>query len=222
MKKIIAFLTVALTAAALFAQEPAASVREVSGKVEIKAPGSANWVAAAPGMRLSRDTIVSTGFKSTAQITLGDSVLTVKPLTRLTLAELSSSGDTEQVRVNLAAGRVRADVNPPAGRRTDFTVRSPSATASVRGTSFDFDSDRLTVFGGTVSFTAGGGNEVLVDQGGSTFINADGQAVSPNAVAAANAAPQLPLGASQRDINAATSAPSKVGQSGSITVEVQW
>jgi hypothetical protein len=42
------------------------------------------------------------------------------------------------------------NVKPPLGGKTDFTVRSPIATASVRGTVFDFDGSRLLVEEGRV------------------------------------------------------------------------
>ena len=67
------------------------------------------------GDQVSEDTVVSTGFKSTALIEVGSALLAVRPLTRLTLTEISASAGNETLNVNLAAGRVRVDLNPPAG-----------------------------------------------------------------------------------------------------------
>jgi hypothetical protein len=166
-----------LATAALFlatanaqAQTPQAVIREFTGTLELRAPGAANWTPATVGQTISADTGISTGFRSTAVIALGESVITVQPLTRLTLTELSSQQNTDRVELQLAAGRVRADVRSAEGARTDFTVRSTSATASVRGTQFEFDTLNLVVSEGTVQFSGVSGDApVLIDQGGTSF-----------------------------------------------------
>ncbi|MDR3247908.1 MAG: FecR domain-containing protein [Treponema sp.] len=142
-----------------------AYIKEFSGKVELKAPGTETWIPATTGAPLSRDTIVSTGFKSTALVALGNSVLLVRPLTRLTLTEIQNAQGNETVRVSLQTGRVRADVTPPPGGKTDFTVQSPMVTASVRGTSFDFDGINLHVDQGRVHVTGGDNSAVYVGAG---------------------------------------------------------
>ncbi|MDR2110832.1 MAG: hypothetical protein LBP32_05940, partial [Spirochaetaceae bacterium] len=129
MKIVVCWFLILAGGWRLFAQNNQARFIELAGKVEIKGENSANWVSAAPGMEIGRDTVVSTGFKSTARIGVGNSVLTVRPLTRLTLAELAQRGNDEAVDLYLETGRVRAEVSPPSGGKTDFTVRSPSLTA---------------------------------------------------------------------------------------------
>jgi hypothetical protein len=68
------------------------------------------------------DTVVSTGFKSTALIEVGSTVITVRPLTRLTLTEIRASSESESLNVNLQSGRIRVDVNPPAGAKASMAV----------------------------------------------------------------------------------------------------
>ena len=123
MKKIIltAFFTAAI-AAGLFAQNGV--IRELTGEVELKHAGSTAFVPAAAGAQVALNTIVSTGFRSTAIITVGSATITVRPLTRLSLAEIQSSSDSENVNVSLQAGRVRVDVKPPAGTRANLTVQA--------------------------------------------------------------------------------------------------
>ncbi|MDR1505590.1 MAG: FecR family protein [Treponema sp.] len=142
-------------AAGLFAQagQVDATIRDLAGTVEVRGPQAQNWAAAYRGQTLTSETQISTGFKSTAVIALGNSLLTVRPLTRLSIAELSRIQDNEKIELRLQAGRVRADVKPVQGGRTDFTVRSSSATASVRGTVFEFDTLNLHVTEGTVEFS---------------------------------------------------------------------
>ncbi|MDR2663345.1 MAG: FecR family protein [Treponema sp.] len=164
MKKTILGLALILGAAALFGQE--AVIREIAGTVELKAPGSAEWRPARQGQSITRNTLVSTGFKSIALIALGNSTLTVQPLTRLSLEELIRAEENEKVEINLRAGRIRADVKPPVGGgTTGFTVRSPTATASVRGTVFEFNGIRLSVDEGRVHFSGGDRSGTYVGPG---------------------------------------------------------
>ncbi|WP_010261786.1 FecR family protein [Treponema primitia] len=166
MKKIaVILLFVCGTLSAQNTGEERAFIREFSGTVELRAPGAAGWTAAIVGQRIETATAISTGFNSTALISLGNSLLTVRPLTRLTLQEIQELAGNEQVGLYLQTGRVRADVSPPAGGRTDFTVRSPTVTASVRGTSFEFDGLSLRVTEGRVHVRRNEGIAVYVGAG---------------------------------------------------------
>jgi hypothetical protein len=157
-----------LMSAVLASAQSAALIREISGTVEIKAPGAAEWKAAEAGEALDRASLVSTGFRSTALIRIGNSDIMVRPLTRLSLEEITAVQNAERVVLNLRAGRIRAKVDPPAGGSLDFSVRSPIATASVRGTAFDFDGTRLTVEEGRVHLSGESVTGVYVGKGHST------------------------------------------------------
>jgi hypothetical protein len=163
MNKMIAVLAFFAGAAGLFAQE--AVIRELRGTVEVKEAGAAAWSPAARGQAVGRDGMISTGFRSGAVITIGNSTLTVQPLTRLGLEELIRGEGVDQAVINLRAGRIRAEVKPPVGTRTEFTVRSPIATASVRGTSFEFDGAELKVDEGRVHVSGGDGAGAYVAAG---------------------------------------------------------
>ena len=164
-------------------------IKEMAGTVEIKRAGAAAFVAAKVGDTIAKDTIVSTGFKSSALITVGSTVLTVRPLTRLTLAEISASAGTETINVNLQTGRVRVDVEPPAGTRTNTSVQGPSATASVRGTSFEFDTYTVTVLEGTVAFQGTTGGAMMVGAGGTSEVTPSGRTADPVVTSAAELTP---------------------------------
>jgi hypothetical protein len=206
-----------------FAQYAAAQqgiIREVVGKVEIKAPGG-DWVAAEPGQRIENATVISTGFKGTARIGLGNSILTVAPLTRLTLQEIreAQQGGGERVALELQTGRVRADVKPPAGGRTDFTVRSPSATASVRGTVFEFDGKELSVDEGRVRLAGGDGTGVNVSAGHSVATDpATGKTPSVAETVTAALAPPAPAGV----VNGAAPSAAAPPGNGDIEVGTVW
>jgi len=197
MKRAMIFMALLQGAVLAFAQNPQAVIREISGTVELKRPGSAAWTPARAGDRIETSTILSTGFKSMALLAIGNSTLTVRPLTRLSLDELIAQDNTETVNVGLRSGRISATVNPPTGEgRINLTVRSPTATASVRGTTFSMDPVAIQVTEGAVRYeavtSAGGSAPVRVSAGQSTWVDTDsGKAVNP--VIAAEQTRALPV-----------------------------
>jgi hypothetical protein len=147
----------------LSAQELTASISKITGKVEVETENG--WVPAKTGQIIKAGTSISTGFRSTAELTLGSSIVTVKALTRLTLAELAESAGVITTNLNLRVGKVSAEVKAVAGKANEFKVKSPISTASVRGTGFDFDGESLQVTHGTVDFADKMGNVVQVPIG---------------------------------------------------------
>ncbi len=145
MKKLIIITAlVFLLAAPLFSQLQAV-IKEVSGKVEIKAPAK-GWVSATEGMEISKGTIISTGFRSQALLDLGSSNLYVKQLTRMSLDELTQKEGIVTTGLFLRVGKVRAQVKTTAGLQHNFTLKSPISTAAVRGCEFDYTGPMLIVF----------------------------------------------------------------------------
>jgi hypothetical protein len=186
---------------ALYAQEAEDSltiIREISGTVEVKAPDATAWTPASRGQVLELRSLISTGFKSSALIAIGNSTLSVQPLTRLSLEKLIRAGNEEKVDLNLRAGRVRASVRPPEGGTTDFTVRSPTATASVRGTVFEFNGTELRVAEGRVHLSGGGqtGAYVGVSQSARTDVET-GRTVGAAETRREALAPVVPAGIEQ-------------------------
>jgi len=180
----------------VFAQEAVrqAVIQELVGTVEVKDSGSAAWEPAAVGRTVKQDTVISTGFRSIAVIAVGNTLVTVRPLSRLNLTELSHIQNTENIELNLTTGRIHAEVKPPPGGKTDFTVRSAAASASVRGTVFEFDTLNLTVVEGTVNFTGAVGVPVLVDAGRASFAgDSSGRAAPPEETSGTELQPQLPI-----------------------------
>jgi hypothetical protein len=193
---VMVFLAVAL---GVFAQEGV--IKNLSGTVELKPAGASAFTLAKQGDAVARDTIVSTGFKSTAVITVGGTTLTVRPLTRLSLEEISVSQGTEKLDVNLQAGRVRAEVRPPAGTRADMSVRTSGATASVRGTEFEMDTSTLTVTTGTVAYSGAGGGIMLVSSGGTSLVDPlTRRVLDPIEAASAALLPPPPIGTAEQFI----------------------
>ena len=193
MKRIAVFILFLLCAVCIFAQQNGV-ITEFSGTVELKNAGAGDFVPARSGDTVAGNTIISTGFKSTAIIRVGSAVLTVRPLTRLTLSEISSSAGTEIINLNLQAGRVRVDVSPPAGTRTALSITSPVATASVRGTSFEFETQGLNVYEGRVAYQGASGGMVIVSAGSASEVSANGSPADPAEVYITSLQPAPPAG----------------------------
>ena len=158
MKKF--FLSIVLTAfaASLFAMQ--ATVVSTKGKAEVQNGNS--WVALKPGDSLSQGSVIQTGFKSEVVIKIKDSTITVSPLSRLTLQSLverngaNGANGKDDTTIKLDTGSLKSSVQKSEDRRVGFTVRSPVATASVRGTEFSFStkykSTKLSTSQGSVAF----------------------------------------------------------------------
>ena len=130
MKKIVTILVLLAVAFYSFALD--GIVMEVLGKVEKQVDNS--WIALKKGDVLVPGDVISTGFKSEAVISIGESVITVKALTRMTIEQLYEKNKNHVSSVYLDVGSVSADVKPVTNKRVGFTVKTPAVTASVRGT----------------------------------------------------------------------------------------
>jgi len=218
MKK--AILTALLMGCALHAFAQNGVIRELSGEVQLRHAGAAEFVPAAVGSAVAQDTIVSTGFRSSAIIEIGSATLTVRPLTRLSLTEIRAAAGTESTGVNLQAGRVRVDVRPPAGAMAEFTMHGPTTTASVRGTSFEFDARGVRVLEGTVSFRGATGVPVMVQAGGESVVGAGGRSADPVLNVFQALSPPAPVGAGVSGETAGAAIP--VAASGNITITITY
>jgi len=216
MKKLLFVTVFILTGFYAFAQD--AFIDQLTGTVEIKHPKETSFKAAQKGDKLYQETVISTKFKSYAIIKIGGATITVRPLTILSLTDIQKMEESETLNVNLQMGRVRVDVKPPAGTKAIMTVSSPTATASVRGTSFEFDLNNLYVNEGTVSFAGANGQMVLVGAGGYSRADGAGQASNPWDNKKADLMPPSPAGTSAREMSAS----SAIAANSIFTINVQF
>ena len=153
MKKIISFVfSVFVSASLLFAAEFSAEVVSVSGKAEVLVDST--WKSIAAGDSLKSGDMIQTGFKSSVVLKVKNSTVNVSPLTRMTVEQLSDNPEKDNVRLF-----VKADVKKTDARKVGFTVRTPVATASVRGTEFSvqnkFNSTDVNTTRGSVAVWRG-------------------------------------------------------------------
>ena len=135
IKSLVAILFVAVLSCHLFAAD--GTVTFVKGKVEVKKGNS--WVTLSVGDKVKQSEMINTGFQSEAKIKLMDNILYLGPVTRVTLDTLASSSETDKVNVYLTTGSARSKINRTDTKRVSYTVRTPIAVASVRGTDFSID-----------------------------------------------------------------------------------
>ena len=169
-------------------------IRELAGTVELRRPRAANFIPARVSDIVTQDTVLFTGFRSSALVEIGSSLITVRPLTRLTLAEIESIAETETININMQTGRVRVNVSPPEGSRTFLYMQGPEVTASTRGTIFEFDTRVLAVFEGIIAFNSGRGGVLLISAGSTSQPAEDGTIPNPVESNAAELLPPPPAG----------------------------
>lgn len=131
-KRIFLCFTLILLAAICFAQTRNIQVVSAVGKVEKQQDGL--WVPIKEGEFLSKGTLISTGFRSSATLKFEGSIISVAALSRLTISELLENENSRDTSIFLDAGEIKADIKTSDNKRVSFTVRTPIATASVKGT----------------------------------------------------------------------------------------
>lgn len=115
-----------------FADALDAVVVSSTGKVEVQ--NGTQWVPVKEGDVLKKGSVVQTGFKSELVLKVKESNMKISQLTRMVIENLSAGSDKDDTRIFIDTGSVRSEVNRSGNRKVGFTVRSPVATASVRGT----------------------------------------------------------------------------------------
>lgn len=135
MKRMILLILLLVTglAGVCAATADKAEVISFTGKAEYETPQG--WVPIAVGTVLNQGTVISTGFKSSVVLAIGESRFTVAALSRISIDKLTENDSNYDTEMSLTTGKLKMNVKSKPGKSTAFTVRSPTATASVRGTS---------------------------------------------------------------------------------------
>ena len=88
---------------------------------------------------------ISTGPDSEVSITFADgSTILVQPMTQISMASLATQRNSVRVRMNIRLGKIAAKVNKGQTEASDYSVKTPTATTSVRGTQFSVQYDKQT------------------------------------------------------------------------------
>jgi len=129
--------TVAAVGAPAPAAQPAqpvtATVKTVEGTVESRAAGGQPWTPVNVGQALAEGTDLRTGFRARCVLEMPQSVVQIDPLTVIRIGELKREGNTLRTRIYLKQGNTESAVDR-GGANNEFSVETPSASLSVRGT----------------------------------------------------------------------------------------
>lgn len=154
-----------------WAAEYTVVLAELKGKVEVQR-GTAAWEPAVAGSRLAEGDTIHTGFKARAALGFPDgSLVEVQSMTLLALDKINVSGLSTRSRLLLKTGEVKAQVDRLPGARGDFQVKTPTTTASVRGTEIN----RISYDEGSGTQIRMGGHGLLavLTPQGRTFLQAN-------------------------------------------------
>jgi hypothetical protein len=140
-------------------------VDDIRGDVYVRS-SSGIWRTVAAGDTIYADERIVTGSNARVLLSIGPDTVRLSGYTNVKLESIRGS-ESEETRVEIAAGSLRAKVRTagPERNRDRFTVQSPLATASVRGTDFDFNGVELMVYEGDVSLLNGLGQHHSVRAG---------------------------------------------------------
>ncbi|MEP6742432.1 MAG: PAN domain-containing protein [bacterium] len=112
------------------------TIEKVQGEVSFRRI-SGNWAPVTIGMRLSDQDEIRTGIGS--EVTLrfpGGASLHLREMAQVAIAQVLTVAGRFQIRFFLRLGEAAAKVPPRGAVQGDFTIQTPTATASVRGTIF--------------------------------------------------------------------------------------
>lgn len=164
---LVAFVLVATGLIALLSARPAlaatSTLTVLGGSVSVR-EGAGDFAAAQDGQLVGPGMTVRTGPRSHAVLTYIDgSTVTIEPDSELAIEQLEVSAQGDLVAVaSQAFGRTWHVVASKIGPTGRYEVRSPAATAAVRGTAFQFNVLRdgtleLETADGVVAASGGGG-----------------------------------------------------------------
>jgi hypothetical protein len=180
-------------------EEPAVKISGLSRKVEVQ-QNETTWIPASDSLTLKAGDKIHTGFKAGATLTFPDgSKLVVKPMTLVLIQSVETTGGKTTVRVWLKLGEVSATINRSRGSAVDFDVKTPTTTASSRGTVFSVLYDGATtivsVRTDVVVVKPNSGKPVAVTAGHE--VSATARAVSPATAIGKAGAPAGSVGPSR-------------------------
>lgn len=199
---LVAFVIVATGLIAVVTARPAlaasSTLTVLDGNVSVR-DGAGGFTAAADGQLITAGTTVRTGPGAHAVLTYIDgSTVTIEPDTEVVVEQLEVSGDGDLVvRMSQAIGRAWHVVAHKLGPTGRYEVRTPAATAAVRGTAFttgvraDGTLDLETTEG--VVAATGAGDTVEVAPGQATSVAVDSRPAAPVAAPAPQAVVRIVL-----------------------------
>jgi hypothetical protein len=108
----------------------------VEGMVQVRASEDAAWQRAEPGMELTQGAEFRTGPRSKVQFSIPpDQTIVLDRLGTMKVLAAIQQANTVTTELGMTYGRTLYDIEASGGLEHESTIRSPSATLAVRGTS---------------------------------------------------------------------------------------
>ncbi len=133
----VMFLLVFLLAGTALAANSSTTARKLSGDVTSRADRQSTYVPLAAGKSLAEGSWVRTGKNGWIELALSDgSTITLANNSELELTRLNMGKEKREGLLNLAQGKLRANVVKLAGKQADIKIKSGTAVSGVKGTDF--------------------------------------------------------------------------------------
>ena len=168
-----------------------ATVGKIEGEVEFKPAGGTAFVKLSPGTVLKDGDQVSTGDDSSVTLTFGHGSLIVTRLTQLRIDKFTDAANIQKTQLFMRAGSVKANVRHTNATRSDFSVVTPTCSASIRGSGMVVSTSKSGVTSvyttSDVSYVKGKADKkaITLRKGFMTTVGANKTATKPKRYAAA-------------------------------------
>lgn len=130
-----------LFSVAFAADGPVARITAMTGDVTCKTDDGGEWKKASVTEPLFEGAYLMTAFESSCDLEFSDgSKMAVKELSKIQINKYSTGLKTVDTQLSLYNGSVRATVHKDVDVNTQFKVKTPVSTISVRGTEKEIDS----------------------------------------------------------------------------------
>lgn len=144
-----------------------AKIINIEGAVSSQVNPSADWTTAESGTILSQGAVIQTGDNSSCDLLLDQSVVRFKPGTKATLTSF------DPVKIDLHTGKLFTLVKG-LNQGSTFSVGTPTAVASARGTAWSQASDSIEAFQDVVHVENAQGETMDLAEGQGVSLEEDG------------------------------------------------
>lgn len=175
-----AFCVMMVRTTSVAVKERAANVVGLKGTVEVKYKDAESWVPAAERMELKEGDVIRTQSGSTAILRMENgTMMKLAPLTNMKVERLNQTRGGDNTSLDISAGKTWSRVKKLSDE-SDFSIKTPTAVAGVRGTFFSSEVENTAdstfdVFEGAVAVSSAS------DSGASVMVGANQRTtVAPN------------------------------------------
>ncbi len=162
------------------------SIAAIKGEVEYRRAGGSKDMPLTKGVELKEGDTIITGEKGIVTLTLGNQTLNVYQWTHFRVDESLRGDNVKKTKLYLEIGAIEGKVKHTAAIRSDFSVATPNANASIRGSAMTVQYDKekgvtnvyVTEDSAVVRGT-GAGIERTVKKGNMVTVGPDGKVGKP-------------------------------------------